>query len=69
MNRGVLYVVDKYTEKELLKINQEFAEIIAHPNYVGVGRDGENIFKFKTDRENVVPITDRCGKCGDFIYH
>lgn len=68
-NKGVLYVVDQDTEKQLLEIDEQFAEIIVHPNYVGVGRDGENIYKFSIDQENVVPITDRCGKSGDTFYH
>lgn len=68
-NKGVLYVVDQDTEKQLLEIDEQFAEIIVHPNYFGAGRDGENIYKFSIDRENVVPITDRCGKSGDTLYH
>ena len=67
-NKGVLYVVDKYTEDKLLRIDQKFAEVIVHPNYIGVGYDGQEIYEFAVNRENVVPITDRCGKQGDFIY-
>lgn len=67
-NKGVLYVVDQDTEKQLLEIDEQFAEIIVHPNYFGVGRDGENIYKFSIDQENVVPITDRCGKSGGTFY-
>lgn len=68
-NKGVLYVVDKYMEDELLEIDKKFAEIIVHPSYIGVGRDGQKIYKFAINQENVVPITDRCGKQGEFIYH
>lgn len=66
-NKGVLYVVDKYTEEKLLGIDQQFEKIIVHPNYIGVGRDGQEIYKFVVNQENVVPITDRCGKQGDVI--
>ena len=67
-NKGVLYVVDHATECELLGIDREFAEIIAYPNYVGIGREGQRIYKFKIDQENVVPISDRHGKQGEIIY-
>lgn len=68
-NRGVLYIVDKNTEEELLKIDQKFAEIIAYPSYIGIGHDGQEIYKFSIDKENVVPISDRCGKQGDLIHN
>ena len=68
-NKGVLYVVDHDTEDELIEIDKQFADIIAHPNYIGVGHNGQKIYKFKIDQENVVPITDRCGQSGDTFYH
>ena len=68
-NKGVLYVVDHNTEDELLGIDREFVDVIAHPKYVGIGHNGQKIYKFRTTQENVVPITDRCGKSGDTFYH
>lgn len=67
-NKGVLYVVDKCIEEELLGIDRRFADIIAYPSYIGVGRDGQKIYKFASDQENVVPISDRCGRQGEVIY-
>lgn len=68
-NKGVLYVVNEDTENELLGIDEKFADIIVHPSYIGNGREGEDIYKFSLDKENVVPITDNCGTTGDILYH
>ncbi|MBQ3280594.1 hypothetical protein IJG92_02995 [Candidatus Saccharibacteria bacterium] len=68
-NKGVLYVVDKYTEEKLLRIDRRFADIIVYPKYIGAGREGQKIYKFASDQENVVPISDRCGRRGDVIYN
>ena len=68
-NKGVLYVIDHATECELLGIDRKFVDVIARPKYVGVGHNGQKIYKFRTTQDNVMPITDRCGKSGDTFYH
>lgn len=67
-NRGTFYVVDQNTENKLLQIDQQFAKMIVHPNYYGDGRNGQKIYKFSLDHENVVPISGNCGKNGDTVY-
>lgn len=68
-NKGVLYVVNEDAENELLEIDEKFADIIVRPSYIGNGREGEDIYKFSLEKENVVPITDNCGATGDILYY
>lgn len=67
-NSGVLYVVDKTTERQLLGIDRKFEKIIVHPSYYGNGLEGQDIYKFSRNDQPVVPITDRCGHNGDKVY-